>query len=43
VTGYSFDRCYDDYRTGLLLAIYIAINAVGAEGYWFESSLRSQP
>ena len=29
VTGYSFDRCYDDYRTGLLLAMYIAINAVG--------------
>jgi len=29
VTGYSFDRCYDDYRTGLLLAMYIAISAVG--------------
>jgi hypothetical protein len=28
VTGYSFDRCYD-YRTVLLLAMYIAINAVG--------------
>ena len=29
VTGYSFDQCYDDYRTGLLLAMYIAISAVG--------------
>lgn len=29
VTAYSFDRCYDDYRTGLLLAMYIAIAAVG--------------
>jgi len=29
VTAYSFDRCYDDYRTGLLLAMFIAITAVG--------------